>query len=179
MRSQKPTLWLLASWGVPVTAFAFPPIVPFLFSGRSISVHRLPKSKSLKSTLLRPLYESLSASSSSSLSVEKGNEDENQSSTQSQTDGSASDYSKTALAVQETYPNSQILNMILTDHRPLGCTVEESMDIETDPSVVVVTKMVAGGHAETAGIQVGDVFIGVTGLFGDVTPVWKGGVEKM
>lgn len=81
--------------------------------------------------------------------------------------------------VQESYPDAEILSVTLEDHRPLGCTVEESLDTTSDASVVFVSKIVEGGNAEKAGIQVGDVLVGVTGLFGEITPAWKVGVDKM
>lgn len=81
--------------------------------------------------------------------------------------------------VEEFYPDGQLYTLNLTDHRPLGCTVEESLDTEKDPSVVLVTKIIEGGNAEAGGLKVGDVLVGVNGLFGDMTPVLKAGVEKM
>ena len=43
---------------------------------------------------------------------------------------------------------------VLEEHRPLGCTVEESLAQE---DAVFVTSVKAGGFAEAAGLQVGDV----------------------
>jgi S1-C subfamily serine protease len=83
------------------------------------------------------------------------------------------------VAILEAYPKAEIVTMELAEHRPLGCTVEESMDTENDPSIVFVSKVVAGGNAEKAGIKVGDVLIGITGLFGEIMPVFQSGVEKM
>jgi hypothetical protein len=81
--------------------------------------------------------------------------------------------------VYEAYPNADIATIVLKEHKPLGCTVEESLDTNNDPSVVFVSKIVEGGNAEKAGVKVGDVLIGVTGLFGEMTPTWQSGVEKM
>lgn len=86
----------------------------------------------------------------------------------------------TVVAVRDAYPIVEILTMTLTEHKPLGCTVEESMDTDNDPSIVFISKIVDGGNAEKVGLQVGDVLIGVTDTFGKImTPVWLSGVEKM
>lgn len=81
--------------------------------------------------------------------------------------------------VQAIYPSANVVTKELSEHRPLGCTIEESMDTVNDPAIVFVSKVVQGGNADKAGIKVGDVLVGVTGLFGDMTPVLKSGVEKM
>ena len=81
--------------------------------------------------------------------------------------------------VHDVYPNANIAAIELKEHKPLGCTVEESLDTNNDPSVVFVSKLVMGGNAEKAGVKVGDVLVGVTGLFGEMTPIWQSGVEKM
>lgn len=86
--------------------------------------------------------------------------------------------SQLQMAVEEAYPNAEILTIQLQEHRPLGCTVEESVDIQSDPSITFVSKVVEGGNADKAGIKVGDVLIGVTGLF-DMMPVFQSGVDKM
>mmetsp|Transcript_73639 Transcript_73639/g.213316 ORF Transcript_73639/g.213316 Transcript_73639/m.213316 type:complete len:288 (+) Transcript_73639:124-987(+) len=81
--------------------------------------------------------------------------------------------------VSEMYPEAELLTLELTEHKPLGCTVEESFDTENDPSIVFVSKVVPGGNADKVGIKAGDVLAGVTGLFGEVTPVLTSGVEKI
>ena len=74
----------------------------------------------------------------------------------------------------------ELLRLELPEFRPLGCTVEESLDTESDPKVVFVSKVVEGGNAEKAGLRVGDVVVGVNGLFDDtVVPVIEAGLEKM
>lgn len=62
-------------------------------------------------------------------------------------------------------PNFAIRTLTLKDHRPLGCTVEESLAAEDDHAVFVAS-VKEGGFAQLAGLQVGDVIVGVTGLFG-------------
>lgn len=64
--------------------------------------------------------------------------------------------------------NGQRLELSLLPHRPLGCTVEESL---ADGHYIFVSKVVEGGFAADAGLQVGDVIVGVSNLFGDVTSV--------
>ena len=72
----------------------------------------------------------------------------------------------------------EILNLSLPDHRPLGCTVEESLG-ERYGKVVFCSKVTPGGAAEQAGVQVGDVFIGVSGMFDDVEDVTEAGIERV
>ena len=99
--------------------------------------------------------------------------------------------------IDDLYPSGELITLVIKDHRPLGCTIEESLAASTsttstsnkntvkinddddddtmlgleDSPAVFVSKIVEGGHAEQAGIKVGDVIIGVTGLFGAVMPV--------
>jgi C-terminal processing protease CtpA/Prc len=79
--------------------------------------------------------------------------------------------------------NVEYLSLTLKQHKPLGCTVEESLSsvaaTTTDQKksnkqkkkteslhYVFVTKVVEGGNACQAGILPGDVIIGVTATFG-------------
>lgn len=79
--------------------------------------------------------------------------------------------------VEAVFPNGAMLTMTMKDHRPLGCTVEESLNEEDD--YVFISRITEGGNAEKAGVQVGDVVVGVTGLFGELTIVMDSGVDKM
>lgn len=65
---------------------------------------------------------------------------------------------------------TQILELELTEHKPLGCTVEESLASEPDNSKkpIFVSKIVEGGNAEKAGLKVGDLLLEVSGVFTDV-----------
>lgn len=67
----------------------------------------------------------------------------------------------------------------LPDHKPLGCTVEETVVHECNH--VFVSKLVPGGFASQAGLQAGDVLLATNGMFGDddVTIVVNSGVDKM
>jgi hypothetical protein len=80
-------------------------------------------------------------------------------------------------AVKGKFPSAETITIELNKHKPLGCTVEESMDSASE--YVFVTKVVQGGLADQAGIQVGDLIVAVTGLFGDLTIVLDSGVEQM
>jgi C-terminal processing protease CtpA/Prc len=82
-----------------------------------------------------------------------------------------------APSLKDIFPTAQIYTFELAQYRPLGCTVEESMDVSED--YVFVSKVVRGGFADAAGLQVGDVIAGVTGNFGGMTPVLESGIEKM
>jgi len=68
---------------------------------------------------------------------------------------------------------AEILEFELDDHVPLGCTVEESLAVtETDGlKHVFVSRVTEGGNAARAGIQVGDVVTGLSGVFGEVEDV--------
>jgi hypothetical protein len=154
------TLCLFASFGV--AAFAFTPTIR-VFCRSSASCAVVPgcsRPQSSSKSKIRLYESSVEKESSDQLSEAKSN-------------------AATNTAVQEVYPKAEIMTMTLTKHRPLGCTVEESIDTENDPTVVFVSKVVEGGNAENAGVEVGDVLIGVTGFFGEMTPVWQSGVEKM
>jgi hypothetical protein len=78
---------------------------------------------------------------------------------------------------KDIFPTAQFYTFEMAEHRPLGCTVEESMD--TLENYVFVSKVIPGGFADRAGIRLGDVIVEVTGLFGDMTPVLESGVDKL
>lgn len=68
----------------------------------------------------------------------------------------------------------------LKEHRPLGCTVEESLSSD-DPGAhaVFVAHVKEGGHAATAGMEAGDVIVAATGIFGDLEAVQGLGIDKV
>jgi C-terminal processing protease CtpA/Prc len=78
---------------------------------------------------------------------------------------------------KDIFPTAQFYTFEMPQHRPLGCTVEESMDALEN--YVFVSKVIPGGFADHAGIHVGDVIVAVTGLFEDMTTVLESGVEKL
>ena len=73
---------------------------------------------------------------------------------------------------------AEILELTLPDHRPLGCTVEESLG-KLYANVVFCSKVTPDGFAEKAGVKVGDVFLGVSGIFGNVEDVTSAGIERV
>lgn len=79
--------------------------------------------------------------------------------------------------VKDVFPLASSIDLDLTQHKPLGCTVEETMDSASDH--VFVTKVVPGGFAEQGGIQVGDVLVAMSGIFGDTTVVLDLGIDRM
>lgn len=74
---------------------------------------------------------------------------------------------------------ADIVELTMKDHRPLGCTVEESLGKGYE-NVVFCSKVKEGGFAAQLGIVPGDVFIGVSGMFGDdLEDVTRAGIERV
>jgi hypothetical protein len=66
------------------------------------------------------------------------------------------------------------------DHKPLGCSVEESLANESDGArYVFVAEVKKGGNAHKAGIRAGDVIVQLSGTFDEVVDVAGLGIEKM
>ncbi|KAL7555765.1 hypothetical protein ACA910_008142 [Epithemia clementina (nom. ined.)] len=59
--------------------------------------------------------------------------------------------------------NAEYMTLSLLPHRPLGCTVEESLP---DGQHVFISKVTPDGNAAKAGLQVGDVIVGCSDFFG-------------
>ncbi len=110
---------------------------------------------------------------------------------------------------EDIFPDATKVDFILALHKPLGCTVDESLAPEVNGvrhvfvskvtneklpverinswhlifSVVITFyfrcfgQVTEGGFAEAAGIRVGDVITGLSGLFGDRTNVGGLGLE--
>lgn len=74
-----------------------------------------------------------------------------------------------AFAIEDSPLLKQIgttsISLTLKQHRPMGCTVEQSL---ADEDILLVSSLVEGGHAATAGLRVGDVVVGITGTFGTI-----------
>jgi len=79
--------------------------------------------------------------------------------------------------VESFFPNNEIFTIVMEDHVPLGCTVEESLHEEDD--FIFISKLTKNGNAEKAGLKVGDVVVGVTGLFGELACTIDSDVEKI
>jgi hypothetical protein len=77
-------------------------------------------------------------------------------------------------------PGIQLLSFSLIDHKPLGCSAEECLKVEDDGMKhVFISSLVGNGHAEKAGILVGDVLVGISGSFTDVEDVFGMGLSRM
>lgn len=74
-------------------------------------------------------------------------------------------------------PRAKILTIEMAKHVPLGCTVEESLHV--DDNFIFISKLTKKGHAEGAGLEVGDVVVGVTGLFGELACTIDATVEQI
>eukprot|EP00537_Pseudo-nitzschia_pungens_P003828 CAMPEP_0172363390 /NCGR_PEP_ID=MMETSP1060-20121228/6763_1 /TAXON_ID=37318 /ORGANISM="Pseudo-nitzschia pungens, Strain cf. cingulata" /LENGTH=308 /DNA_ID=CAMNT_0013086119 /DNA_START=1137 /DNA_END=2063 /DNA_ORIENTATION=- len=84
---------------------------------------------------------------------------------------------ETISRIDALFPGAEVLTIEVTEHVPLGCTVEESLH-EADDSILI-SKLTKEGNAEKAGLKVGDVIVGVTGLFGELTSTIDLDVEKI
>ena len=79
-----------------------------------------------------------------------------------------------------TYTARNLHTFQLKEFKPLGCTAEESLNVESDGSKhVFISKVVTGGNAKIAGIQVGDVIVGLSGSFSDVVEVVGSSLERV
>jgi len=68
----------------------------------------------------------------------------------------------------------------VADHKPLGCTVEESLADEADGARhVFVAEVERGGNAHEAGLRAGDVIVQLSGTFHEVVDVAGLGIEKI
>eukprot|EP00580_Thalassiosira_gravida_P001272 CAMPEP_0201604166 /NCGR_PEP_ID=MMETSP0492-20130828/4389_1 /ASSEMBLY_ACC=CAM_ASM_000837 /TAXON_ID=420259 /ORGANISM="Thalassiosira gravida, Strain GMp14c1" /LENGTH=313 /DNA_ID=CAMNT_0048068131 /DNA_START=102 /DNA_END=1043 /DNA_ORIENTATION=- len=76
--------------------------------------------------------------------------------------------------------SSFLLEFELVEHKPLGCSVEESLANEEDGSkYVFVAEVNNGGNAAKAGLKKGDVIVQLSGTFSEVTDVTGLGIEKI
>lgn len=64
----------------------------------------------------------------------------------------------------------------LEQHRPLGCTIEESL---SDNQSVFLSTVKEGGYAQLAGLCVGDVLVAMTGTFGAMEDVHRIGMDQI
>jgi len=82
-----------------------------------------------------------------------------------------------ASRVETLFPRAEVVTVEMAEHVPLGCTVEESLNEEDD--YIFISKLTSNGHAEVAGLEVGDVIVGVTGMFGELISTLDADVEKI
>jgi len=74
----------------------------------------------------------------------------------------------------------RFLTFTLDEHKPLGCTAEESLAKGEDGAKhVFVSKVTEGGNADTAGLLVGDVIVGVSGSFEEIVEVVGVGLDRV
>ena len=75
---------------------------------------------------------------------------------------------------------SKLHEYILREHKPLGCSVEESLANEPDNAkYVFVADVAKGGYAARAGLREGDVIVQLSGTFDEVVDVAGLGIDKM
>lgn len=68
----------------------------------------------------------------------------------------------------------------LSEHKPLGCSVEESLANEPDGAkYVFVAEITKGGNAEKAGLKMGDVIVQLSGTFDELVDVAGLGIDKI
>lgn len=86
------------------------------------------------------------------------------------------------------FETAEFLEVVLSEHKPLGCTAEESLASVTIDmpdqkkqklDYVFLSAVKPGGNAEKAGLVVGDVVVGVTGIFGNLENVVGLGIDKV
>jgi hypothetical protein len=81
-----------------------------------------------------------------------------------------------------TKPPQKLLTFHLKEYKPLGLTAEESLaqkDVSGTYHHVFVSKVIPNGNADKVGIQVGDVIVGISGLFGSIECVVGESLEKV
>ena len=69
----------------------------------------------------------------------------------------------------------------LNEHKPLGCSVEESLAVETDENAkyVFVSEVKKGGNAAKAGLKEGDVIVQLSGTFDELVDVAGLGIDRI
>ena len=69
----------------------------------------------------------------------------------------------------------------LNEHKPLGCSVEESLAVETDENAkyVFVSEVKKGGNAAKAGLKEGDVIVQLSGTFDELIDVAGLGIDRI
>lgn len=75
---------------------------------------------------------------------------------------------------------SKLNEFELKEHKPLGCSVEESLaDEPNGAKYVFVADVTKGGNAAMAGIKIGDVIMQLSGTFDEVVDVSGLGIDKI
>jgi len=84
-------------------------------------------------------------------------------------------------SLEGSLSGSLLHEYILTNHKPLGCSVEESLakEEEKDKNYVFVSDVNKGGNADKVGIRVGDVIVQLSGTFDEIVDVSGLGIERV
>mmetsp|Transcript_12547 Transcript_12547/g.34806 ORF Transcript_12547/g.34806 Transcript_12547/m.34806 type:complete len:347 (+) Transcript_12547:199-1239(+) len=69
-----------------------------------------------------------------------------------------------AVGYGSLFADAEIVDLELLQHRPLGCTVEESLG--KSGKYVFISKVKEGGNAQKGGLRVGDVILACSDVFG-------------
>lgn len=154
----------------------------------------LPSSTSVKvhDATFRPafqfhLYESnddtsLEGGSSSSTMITTAHEEEKEEEKEEQLNQMILNKFETYYPTSATKPPQKLLTFHLQEYKPLGLTAEESLapkDVSGTFHHVFVSKVIPNGNADKVGIQVGDVIVGISGLFGSTECVVGESLEKV
>jgi len=77
--------------------------------------------------------------------------------------------------------NCILQQFTLNEHKPLGCSVEESLAVETDENAkyVFVSEVKKGGNAAKAGLKEGDVIVQLSGTFDELVDVTGLGIDRI
>jgi len=75
---------------------------------------------------------------------------------------------------------ASVLDFEMKEHKPLGCTVEESSAPEEDGfQPVFISKVKPDGNAEKYGLTIGDVIIGISGIFDELEDTTGAGLARV
>jgi len=77
--------------------------------------------------------------------------------------------------------NCILQQFTLNEHKPLGCSVEESLAVETDENAkyVFVSEVKKGGNAAKTGLKEGDVIVQLSGTFDELIDVAGLGIDRI
>ena len=119
---------------------------------------------------------SIATTSTTVLRYTNQNIDETTTSTTSSSSPSSSKTSTVVTTIAETSLTGVVIDITFSQHRPLGCVIEESLvspPVTTITvslgNIVFITSVTANGFAQQAGLLVGDVIIGVSTAFTTTT----------
>lgn len=101
--------------------------------------------------------------------------------------------------VSKHFKSNLLYTYTLTNHKPLGCTAEESLYQGGDDTIddndnaqidfsnedgsntkfVFISKLVPGGYAASVGLEVGDLIVGLSGTFDELEDVFGEGLDQV